>query len=128
MVTTASLDSTGMSSDVLQDPEGQLLGWAPGRGPMISPDGMPWRFEPGAYLAIELHLIPSDQPQNVQPSVALYFAGAPPVRRPVNSVLAIKQIDIPRRRQLRRLRQVPAAIAAELIGLFPTHICSARKS
>ena len=30
----------GMSSELLQDPEGQLLGWAPGRGPMVSPDGM----------------------------------------------------------------------------------------
>jgi hypothetical protein len=30
----------GMSSDLLQDPEGQFLGWAPGRGPMVSPEGM----------------------------------------------------------------------------------------
>ena len=110
----------GMSSEILQDPEGQLLGWAPGRGPMVSPEGMPWRFEPGTALALELHLIPSDQPRNVQPSLALYFSGAPPVRRPVNSILAIKQIDIPAgdaHYAVTDRYRLP--VAADLIGLFP---------
>ncbi|HXT68201.1 MAG TPA: tetratricopeptide repeat protein [Vicinamibacterales bacterium] len=110
----------GMSSETLQDPEGQLLGWAPGRGPMVSPDGMPWSLEAGAALALELHLIPSDRPQNVQPSVAVYFSSAPPVRRAVNSVLAMKQIDIPAGRAnyvVTDNYRLP--VAAELIGLFP---------
>ena len=39
--------------------------------------------------------MPSNQPRSIQPSVALYFSGAPPVRRPVMTVMASKLIDIP---------------------------------
>lgn len=111
---------SGMSSEILQDPEGQFLGWAPGRGPMVSPDGMPWSLEPGTALALELHLIPPDQPRNIQPSVALYFSSAPPVRRPVKGVIAAKLIDIPAgdaNYVVTDRYQLP--VQADLIGLFP---------
>jgi Flp pilus assembly protein TadD/mono/diheme cytochrome c family protein len=110
----------GMSSELLQDPEGQFLGWAPGRGPMVSPDGMPWSFEPGTALALELHLIPSAQPRHVQPSVALYFSSTPPVHRPVMTVMASKLIDIPAgdaNYVVTDRYQLP--VPADLIGLFP---------
>jgi Flp pilus assembly protein TadD len=110
----------GMSSPILQDPEGQLLGWAPGRGPMVSPDGMPWSVEPGTALALELHLIPSDQPQPVQPSLGLYFSSTPPLRRPITSVLAMKHIDIPAgdaNYVVTDKYRLP--VSAELVGLFP---------
>jgi Flp pilus assembly protein TadD len=109
-----------MASQLLQDPEGQVLGWAPGRGPMVSPDGMSWSLEPGTTLALELHLIPSDQPVNIQPSVALYFAGTAPVHRPVMSTIASKLIDIPAgdaNYVVTESYQLP--VAADLIGLFP---------
>jgi Flp pilus assembly protein TadD len=111
---------SGMSSDILRDPDGQFLGWAPGRGPMVSPDGMPWRLEHGTAVAVELHLIPSDQPRNIQPSVALYFSSAPPVHRPVTSVMASKLIDIPAgdaNYVVTDRYQLP--VPADLIGLFP---------
>lgn len=110
----------GMSSELLQDPEGQSLGWAPGRGPIVSPDGMPWTLERGTALALELHLIPSSQPRNVQPSVALYFSSTPPVRRPIKSVMAAKLIDIPAGEAnyvITDRYQLP--VPAELLGLFP---------
>lgn len=110
----------GMSSELLQDPEGQFLGWAPGRGPMVSPDGMPWSLERGAAVALELHLMPANQPRNIQPSVALYFSGAPPVRRPVMTVMASKLIDIPAgdaNYVVTDRYQLP--VPADLIGLFP---------
>src|SRR5262249_26854835 len=40
----------GMAVTGVQDPEGQFIGWAPGRGPIVSPDGIPWRLERGADL------------------------------------------------------------------------------
>jgi len=110
----------GMSSEVLQDPEGQSLGWAPGRGPIVSPDGMPWSLERGTALALELHMIPSDQPRNVQPSVALYFSTEPPLQHPVKSVMAAKLIDIPAgdaNYVVTDRYQLP--VPAELIGVFP---------
>jgi Flp pilus assembly protein TadD len=111
---------SGMSSELLQDPEGQFLGWAPGRGPMVSPDGMPWSLEPGSALALELHLIPSGRPRTIQPSVGLYFSSAPPVRRPVMTVMASKLIDIPAGEAnyvVTDRYQLP--VPADLVGLFP---------
>ena len=111
---------SGMSSELLQDPEGQFLGWAPGRGPMVSPEGMPWRLERGTALAIELHLVPSDQPRDIQPSVALYLSTTPPVHRPVMSVMASKLLDIPAgdpNYVVTDRYELP--VPADLIGLFP---------
>ncbi len=110
----------GMSSGRLRDPDGQFLGWAPGRGPMVSPDGMPWRLERGTDLVLELHLVPSDRAVNIQPSVALYFSSAPPARVPVTATMISKLIDIPAgdaNHAVTDRYQLP--VAADLIGLFP---------
>jgi Flp pilus assembly protein TadD len=110
----------GMSSDLLQDPEGQLLGWAPGRGPMVSPENMSWTLEKGTAVAVELHLIPSKQPRNVQPRVALYFSSTAPVQRPVMGQMSAKLIDIPpgdANYVVTDRFQMP--VQADLIGLFP---------
>jgi Flp pilus assembly protein TadD len=111
---------SGMSSELLQDPDGQFLGWAPGRGPMISPDGMPWSLGRGAAVALELHLIPQDRPVEVRPSVALYFSTAPPVHRPVTVMMISKRIDIPAGDPdyvVTDSHRLP--VAADLVGLFP---------
>jgi len=110
----------GMSSPVLQDPQGQFLGWAPGRGPMVSPEGMSWSLEHGSAIALELHLIPSDQPSNIQPSVALYFSRTPPLHRPVKTDMVSKLIDIPAgdaNYVVTDRYELP--VPADLIGLFP---------
>lgn len=110
----------GMSSDILHDPAGQFLGWAPGRGPMVSPEGMPWSLGRGTAVALELHMIPSDRPVDIQPSVALYFSSAPPVHRPVTAMMIAKGIDIPAgaaNHVVTDRHQLP--VAADLIGLFP---------
>lgn len=110
----------GMSAEGLQDPPGQFLGWAPGRGPMQSPDGMPWRLARGTDLVVELHMIPSDRPVDIRPSVALYFSRTPPVRVPVTAMMISKQIDIPAgeaNHVVTDRHELP--VSAELIGLFP---------
>ena len=111
---------SGMSSELLQDPEGQFLGWAPGRGPMTSPEGMPWRLERGTAVALELHLVPSDRPREVQPSVAVYFSKAPPAHRPVHTMMSAKLIDIPAGDSNYAVTdRYELPVAASLIGLFP---------
>src|SRR4030095_6002627 len=37
----------GMGGPGAQDPDGHFVGWAPGRGPIVTPPAMPWRLEPG---------------------------------------------------------------------------------
>lgn len=84
----------GMAFSVL-DPDGQFIGWAPGRGPIVSPEGMAWRLEKGADLVVELHVINSEKPSDLQPTVGLYLTPTPPRQRPVTVRLGSKAIDIP---------------------------------
>jgi Tfp pilus assembly protein PilF/mono/diheme cytochrome c family protein len=85
----------GMAMHSVQDPDGHFIGWAPGRGPILAPDGMPWRLERGADLVVEVHLVPSDKPAGVQPSIALFLTGTPPVRTPLTVKMSAKLLDIP---------------------------------
>lgn len=110
----------GMSSETLQDPDGQFLGWAPGRGPMVSPDRMPWRLPRTADVVVELHLIPEDDPVNIQPTIGLYFSSDPPARVPVTGKLVSKMIDIPAgdaNYPVNDRFELPVAV--ELLGVFP---------
>lgn len=85
----------GMSAAAAQDPQGQFVGWAPGRGPIVSPDGMPWRLDKGSDLIVELHLAPSGKPAVIQPSIGLFFTATPPTQVAVVGKLTSKTIDIP---------------------------------
>ena len=85
----------GMMWDNAQDPEGHFVGWAPGRGPIESPEGMPWRLEAGADLVVELHLVPTRKPLSIAPTIGLFLTDRPPTRTPVTLKLGSKSIDIP---------------------------------
>lgn len=85
----------GMASPEVQDPDGHFIGWTPGRGPILSPEGLPWRIERGSDLVVELHLVPGKKAANVQPSVALFFTDVAPTRTPVFVKMGSKAIDIP---------------------------------
>lgn len=85
----------GMAFDTVQDPDGQFIGWAPGRGPIVSPEGIPWRLDPGADLVIELHLVPTRKPLVIQPTIGLFFTATPPAQTPVTVKMGSKLIDIP---------------------------------
>ena len=85
----------GMGAIGTREPDGHFVGWAPGRGPIVSAEGRPWRLSRGTDLVIELHLIPKTQPVAVQPAIALYFADASPNPPPVMLKMGAKAIDIP---------------------------------
>jgi tetratricopeptide (TPR) repeat protein len=85
----------GVMAPDVRNPDGHFLGWTPGQGPIVSPPGMPWRLEPGSDLVVEVHLIPGDAPQRVQPSVGLFFTDEAPRETPVELTMGVKTIDIP---------------------------------
>jgi Flp pilus assembly protein TadD len=85
----------GMAWQAGQDPEGHFIGWAPGRGPILSPDGMPWPLDRGADLVVELHLLPGKKPIDVKPTVALFLTDTPPVATPLTLKMSSKLIDVP---------------------------------
>jgi Flp pilus assembly protein TadD len=84
----------GMVAADVQDPGGHFIGWAPGRGPIVAPDRMPWRLDAGSDLVIELHLMPATAPVDVRPTVALYFTDTPASDDPVMLIMGSKSIDI----------------------------------
>ncbi len=85
----------GMASVDVQNPDGHFIGWAPGRGPIVSPQGMPWRLDPGTDLVIELHLLPGNESIPVAPQVGLFLADEPPAQTPVMAIMGSRAIDIP---------------------------------
>jgi Flp pilus assembly protein TadD/mono/diheme cytochrome c family protein len=110
----------GMSWEGAQDPDGHFIGWAPGRGPIVMPEGMPWPLDRGSDLVVELHLIPRDEPTTVQPSVALFLTDKPPVQTPVRLKLSEKLIDIPagaREHVITQTYDLPVAV--DLLSVYP---------
>jgi Flp pilus assembly protein TadD len=85
----------GMAAYEVEDPDGHFLGWAPGRGPIVAPRGLPWVLDPGSDLVVELHLMPGASAASVKPTVALYFTDTVPAQSPVMIVMGSKAIDIP---------------------------------
>jgi tetratricopeptide (TPR) repeat protein/mono/diheme cytochrome c family protein len=85
----------GMVAQDVQNPDGHFIGWTPGRGPILAPEGLPWRLERGSDLVVELHLLPGKMPIGVKPTVALFLTDTPPVRSPLVIKMGSKAIDIP---------------------------------
>jgi len=85
----------GMGAAGVQEPDGHFVGWAPGRGPILSAAGRPWRLAKGSDLVVELHLMPGTAATSVRPSVGLYFAAAAGDAAPVMLSMGDPPIDIP---------------------------------
>lgn len=85
----------GMAAAGVADPDGHFIGWAPGRGPIVAPEQLPWLLKAGSDLIIELHLMPQAHPVDVQPEIGLYFTDTVPSSTPVMMVMGSKAIDIP---------------------------------
>jgi tetratricopeptide (TPR) repeat protein len=110
----------GMAVQTVQDPGGQFIGWAPGRGPILAPEGMPWRLERGADLVIELHMLASKKTATVSPTIALFASATPPVREPVTVKMSSKLIDIPpgaAGHVITDTYELPVAV--ELLSVYP---------
>jgi hypothetical protein len=110
----------GMAAYEVQDPEGHFLGWAPGRGPIVAPPGLPWVLHPDTDLVVELHLMPGSSPVGVQPSIGLFFTETPPAKAPVMLVMGSKAIDIPagaRDHAIEDRYRLPVGV--ELLSVYP---------
>jgi len=65
------------------DPDGHLLFWKPGSSPHVEPDGFALRLDPGNDLVLNMHLQPSGRPEEVRPSIGLYFTDKPETKFPL---------------------------------------------
>ena len=78
------------------DPDGHFLSWKPGSEPVVEPDGMAWRADPGMDLILNVHLRPTGKPETINPEIGLYFTGQPQTKFPMLIQLEHDStIDIP---------------------------------
>jgi tetratricopeptide (TPR) repeat protein/mono/diheme cytochrome c family protein len=78
------------------DPDGHFLSWKPGSEPVVEPEGMAWRAEPGMDLILNVHLRPSGKAESISPTIGLYFTDKPQSKFPM--LLQLEHdgsIDIP---------------------------------
>ena len=78
------------------EPDGQFLSWKPGSNPVVEPDGMAWRADPGMDLILNVHLKPTGKEETVNPVIGVYFTGKPQTRFPMLIQLEHdRALDIP---------------------------------
>src|SRR6185295_5821192 len=78
------------------DPDGHFLSWKPGSEPVVEPDGMAWRADPGMDLILNVHLRPTGKEEKVEPVIGVYFTDKPQTRFPVLIQLEHdRALDIP---------------------------------
>jgi tetratricopeptide (TPR) repeat protein len=85
----------GMEMALSESPDGQFLGWTPGKVPMRAPEGMAWTLAPGTDLILQFHMVPTGKPEPVRPSVGLFFTDRPPLDTLMVLRLRNDAIDIP---------------------------------
>jgi len=65
------------------DPDSHLFFWKPGSAPHEEPEGMALRLDPGDDFVLNTHLQPSGKPEQIEPSIGLYFTGTPAAKFPM---------------------------------------------
>lgn len=78
-----------------QDPDGQLVTWAPG---MIASAGTPnaaWRLFPRSSLVLHTHMQPLGKAESVKFRIGIHFAKSPPSQHPAMLRIGSCDIDIP---------------------------------
>jgi mono/diheme cytochrome c family protein len=60
-----------------------FLFWKPGSIPWTEQDGFSWRLDPGNDLVLNAHMMTMGVPEEVKPSIGLYFTDKPPKYAPI---------------------------------------------
>jgi tetratricopeptide (TPR) repeat protein len=77
-----------------QDPDSQLVTWAPGMTAHRGTHGVAWRLHPKTSLVLHTHMQPSGKQETVQFRVGIHFADHPPEVRPAMLRIGSRNIDI----------------------------------
>jgi tetratricopeptide (TPR) repeat protein len=76
----------GMETEIESEqfePQTHFLFWKPGTPTYTYPKGMSWRVDKGTDLVLNMHMLPSGKPEEIQPSIGLYFTDEPPTKFPM---------------------------------------------
>jgi mono/diheme cytochrome c family protein len=76
----------GMNMKIVRnvfDFDTHFLFWKPGSTPWTEQDGFSWRLDPGNDLVLNAHMMTMGMPEEVKPSIGLYFTDKPPKYAPI---------------------------------------------
>ena len=76
-------------------PDGHLLAWQPGRLPVVSPPGLPWRLQPKSDFLLQIHFQPTGRQEAIKPKLGLYFTDTPATNQLFKISMDNYAIDIP---------------------------------
>lgn len=68
---------------VFDPDDGHFLFWRPGGAPYVEPDGLAWTLDPGNDLIVNTHMRPSGKPEQIRPTIGLYFTDKPQTKFPM---------------------------------------------
>jgi tetratricopeptide (TPR) repeat protein len=109
----------GMDMAGSDPPGGQLLGWTPGKVPIVD-ERLAWRLEPGSHMVVQLHMLPSGKREQVAPIVGLYFTDNPPSEQAFSLLMRNDNIDIPAGAADYVIEDsLTLPVAVEALGIYP---------
>lgn len=101
-------------------PEGQFVGWTPGKVPDMGSADMAWAVHPGTDMIAQLHLQPSGKAEQIQSEIGIHFSDKPPVRHPVVIRIGSQIIDIPAGDSAYTTKgSYRLPVDVEVLGLYP---------
>jgi hypothetical protein len=77
------------------NPDGMLLGWAPGMSPLILKPGQAKLIKKGSVLIFQMHYTTNGQASTDRTSIGLYFAKGPIEKRVITTGAAARNLVIP---------------------------------
>lgn len=110
----------GMDSGHIQSPDGFYLVWTPGKQPITPSESASWRLDPQTDLVLQLHMQPTGKPEQVRPTIGLYFAKSPPTETRYTFRMGDRPLDIPpgeRNYTMTDHFRLPAPV--QVLSLFP---------
>jgi len=85
----------GIARSMFYAPEGQLLGWVPGRQPHAGFDDISWPLKPGTDVVLELHMLPTGKEELLRAKIGFFFTKLWPGRSPLMMKLTRYDFEIP---------------------------------
>lgn len=109
----------GMDMAGSEPPGGLLLGWTPGKLPIVD-ERLAWRLDPGSDMVVQLHMLPSGKPEQVQATVGLYFSDKPATEQAFSLLMRNDSIDIPAGVDDYIIEDsLTLPVAVQAIGIYP---------
>ena len=103
------------------DPDSHFLFWKPGTVVRPEPEGMSLRLDKDTDLVLNMHLQPSGKPEQIQPSLGLYFTDHPARLFPLLLQLENdRQLDIPPgEKHFLVTDEITLPIDVDLLAIYP---------